>query len=265
MRRLMAGIMTAAVFVVAAYGFTKADFHLNIFNIFNKLDEFENERDRLEQAIASGDIIRLHVIADSDEPDAQLLKLAVRDALLDAFARRLSSVDANSARESIPELLPAMERVASDAARTGGFAGDVSVTFARESFPDREYAGMTLPAGSYDALIVRIGSASGRNWWCVMYPPLCLLTPDTLDAAQAAVQTQANQEQRGETQRAELVFSARLPEVGEYNIQTVRRSPSRPSILISNPDDAFTDHTDRLKCKPLFKSVVLEWLREIFG
>ena len=115
-------------------------------------------------------LIRLHVIAENDTPQAQRLKLRVRDAVLE-YAK-LALKDCTTEEEAwqrINSLKPEFETVARTAAgqkttaQTGVFP-----------FPDRTYAGTTVPAGRYRALRIIIGPGEGRNWWCVLYPSLCL-------------------------------------------------------------------------------------------
>ena len=140
----------------------------------------------LAEAIAQGEMIRLHVIANSDSEADQRIKLLVRDALLEQFTPYLQAISLQEARQTIHTLLPALKQCAAQAALEAGFDGSVEVTFQQEAFPTRVYGDQVVPAGMYDALCVRLGEAQGRNWWCVMYPPLCLLSPDFPDVAQAA-------------------------------------------------------------------------------
>ena len=127
-----------------------------------------------EEGIYS-DVIRLHILAASDGEDDQADKLAVRDAILrdygDAFRAFCDRTEAEAALT--PEL---RERIAGTAERTlaeRGSAAPVSVTLSEEDYPTRDYGGFSLPAGRYLSLRVVIGEGEGRNWWCVLFPPLC--------------------------------------------------------------------------------------------
>ncbi|GHV25849.1 hypothetical protein FACS18948_0190 [Clostridia bacterium] len=161
----------------------------------------------VQAALGQGDLIRLHVIANSDEDADQALKYKVRDALLGAFADKLAANTPEEAAETIVALLQDIKAVAIETVRINGYDDYlVNVSFGDEAFPTRQYAGLIIPAGVYPSLVVRIGSASGRNWWCVMYPPLCLISPDTLDAASAAVRTV-------ETVEAAPVYSKAMPPI----------------------------------------------------
>lgn len=129
---------------------------------------------QLQQAVADGSIVRLHIIAAGDDPKEQETKLVVRDAVLKAHASQLS--DAQSPQEMadiIRQQLPQIEETAKKAALTQGYDGPVNAQWGVFPFPDREYAGELVPAGDYTALRIVIGDGEGANWWCVMYPPLC--------------------------------------------------------------------------------------------
>ena len=120
-------------------------------------------------------MLRLHVIANSDTPRDQQLKLAVRDAVLRAGEAVFDgSADVRDAREKLVPAFGRLEQAAEDALRANGCGDPVKVTLEHCYFDTRTYGAWTVPAGRYEAVCVRIGRAAGQNWWCVMYPPLCL-------------------------------------------------------------------------------------------
>ncbi|PWM24593.1 MAG: stage II sporulation protein R [Oscillospiraceae bacterium] len=123
-----------------------------------------------------GETLRLHIVANSDTDEDQRQKLLVRDALLREYAPLLSQADNVEAAESFAGfLLGAIHRTAEKTLREDGCEDPVTVSLTRMYFDTRTYdEGITLPAGEYTALRVVIGSGGGHNWWCVMYPPLCL-------------------------------------------------------------------------------------------
>lgn len=136
----------------------------------------------------SEDLVRLHVIADSDGERDQAIKLCVRDVVREQTAQLLSR--ARSSQEALSTLAKAqgdIELAARQEARRQGFAGPVRVELGKFAFPERSYAGEVVPAGEYNALKVILGSGEGRNWWCVLYPNLCALEPDGGTAEQAAL------------------------------------------------------------------------------
>lgn len=120
-------------------------------------------------------VIRLHVLANSDDARDQELKLLVRDGILDYAKDVFSSI---STREEAEEILPrhfgAMKAVAEDILSEAGNPMPVSVSLRSEEYPTREYDSLALPSGEYLSLQVKIGDAEGKNWWCVLFPPLCL-------------------------------------------------------------------------------------------
>lgn len=120
------------------------------------------------------DCVRLHVVASDDTPQAQALKLKVRDAVLDAARRLLwNAVDADAAWAAVRENLDALNTAARARAAELGFTGPIRCETGIFAFPDRDYGDVTLPAGNYRALRVVIGAGEGHNWWCVLFPSLC--------------------------------------------------------------------------------------------
>ncbi len=115
-------------------------------------------------------VLRLHVLAVSDEPEEQSRKLRVRDAVLDALREPMAdAVSLSDALERARGALPAVREAAQRE------AGDVpvTVTLGRETYPTRVYGSYALPAGEYASLRVTLGEGEGRNWWCVLFPQLC--------------------------------------------------------------------------------------------
>ncbi len=119
-------------------------------------------------------VVRLHVLANSDSEEDQALKLKVRDRIL-AYTEPIlaGSADRREAEALLRGRLLEMERIAVEEIRANGYDYRVSVRLEDASFPTREYEGFTLPAGKYLALRIVIGEGAGRNWWCVVFPPLC--------------------------------------------------------------------------------------------
>ena len=123
------------------------------------------------QRSISGSVLRLHVIAASDAPEEQALKLRVRDAVLDYLAPRLETVqDRDEARALLAGDLDGVRAAAESAAE----GREVRVTLGRERYPLRQYEGFRLPAGEYESLRVVLGAGEGQNWWCIVFPPVCL-------------------------------------------------------------------------------------------
>ena len=130
-------------------------------------------------AALSGSLVRLHVVAVSDDTEEQAIKLRVRDSVLAYLEPRLEGVqDAAGARELIGSELDGIR----SAAETAAEGREVSVTLGREYYPTRDYGTFALPAGSYESLRVVLGVGRGHNWWCVVLPPLCLSAVETESA-----------------------------------------------------------------------------------
>ena len=121
------------------------------------------------------DILRLHVVAASDSEEDQAVKLQVRDAILGSLQEGLSDLtDVEKAKEYVLEMLPKLEEAANQVLSEAGFDEKATVTLTQEEFPVREYDSCTLPSGVYNALRVVIGEGEGHNWWCVVFPQLCI-------------------------------------------------------------------------------------------
>ena len=118
-------------------------------------------------------LIRLHIIADSDDADAQSVKLKVRDAVINEVGERLKSADIDEGREKITGSLDEIERIADETLSENGCTYTSRAEYGKFYFPRKEYDGITLPEGEYYGVRVVLGSGGGKNWWCVMYPPMC--------------------------------------------------------------------------------------------
>lgn len=133
----------------------------------------------------SGKLVRFHVIAVSDDEYEQQLKLRVRDAVLEYISPKLEEAESSSqAREILTAELDNIRETAQAVSEGRG----VTVTLTRENYPTKSYEGFTLPAGEYDSLRVILGEGQGHNWWCIVFPPVCL----------SAAQADTVEEQLGE-------------------------------------------------------------------
>lgn len=132
-------------------------------------------------------MIRLHVIANSDSDADQALKLEVRDKVLDFTTTVLQrSADMEDAQVRLRAELTRIETIARREIAAQGYDYPVTAQLASAEFPLKEYDGFSLPAGEYMALRLVIGEGEGRNWWCLVYPPLC--TAAAADMPQTAIQ-----------------------------------------------------------------------------
>ena len=132
-------------------------------------------------------VIRLHVIAATDSREDQDLKLSVRDEILATYASALAAAGSvEAAEEDVIGLCDDIRKTAEDTVRAAGYAYTVKVDYGEEEYPTREYGDYTFPAGHYRSLRVPIGEGEGPNWWCVLFPPLCLdIATDTVPSDDA--------------------------------------------------------------------------------
>ena len=142
-------------------------------------------------------VVRLHILANSDSEEDQALKLKVRDAVVEAAAGWLDGAEnADEALALAKERLPELKAVAQQTVTDAGYDYPVDATLCTMYFTTRQYDTVTLPAGVYEAVRFTIGSGEGKNWWCVVYPPLCAgaamerkTLNDVLDSEQVAMVT----------------------------------------------------------------------------
>ena len=139
-------------------------------------------------------IVRLHVVADSNDEEAQALKLKVRDSVAQYTAELLKDVE--SAEESYRILQMNMDKIqeiAQGRARAEGCSLPVTAQIGDFEFPVKSYGNITLPTGNYNAVRVTIGEGQGQNWWCVLFPPLCFVDAEaTAVSASGRAQLQEN-------------------------------------------------------------------------
>ena len=120
-------------------------------------------------------VLRLHVLANSDSNEDQALKLKVRDAVLSLSSELLENIDSKeAAADIINENMEAFIKTASDTVAENGFDYPVNITLEKERYPTKSYESLCFPSGEYLSLKVMIGEAEGQNWWCVLFPPMCL-------------------------------------------------------------------------------------------
>lgn len=134
-----------------------------------------DSNDKMLESISSK-IIRFHVIANSDSDKDQNLKLKVKDAVIKyLFPKLNNSKNIAQSREILKENDANIKNIALKVIHDNGYSYSVSSTLSHENFPVKSYGNITLPEGNYEAYRIIIGSGQGRNWWCVMFPPLCFI------------------------------------------------------------------------------------------
>lgn len=143
-----------------------------VLTILISLCGFSNECAGIRESV-----LRLHVLANSDSEADQALKLKVRDTVVETAAGLFDAIDdEGDALERAEAKLPEIEAAAQQRVYDEGYDYPVEAKLCHMYFTTRQYETVTLPAGMYDALRVTIGKAEGKNWWCVVFPPMCVST-----------------------------------------------------------------------------------------
>ncbi len=131
---------------------------------------------KASQSDVAGKLIRFHVIANSDDKIDQRLKLKVRDAVLKYISPKLKNCkNIEESRKIINNENKNIKKIAETVIKKNGFKYSVASTLSEENFPVKTYGNITLPQGKYEAYRIIIGTGTGQNWWCVMFPPLCFV------------------------------------------------------------------------------------------
>lgn len=178
------------------------------------------------QAYTSGNLIRLHVIANSDSPEDQAIKYAVRDALIKETAAQFSSAaGVEQVKTIINQNRDRFEAIANSRLEQTGVDYRARVEFGTFSFPTRSYYNTVLPAGEYEALRVVLGQGEGKNWWCVLFPPLCFVDIASTGEPPAAREVMAGPVADGSgavyPQQTTIEPRLRLLEVLQYSQQRI--------------------------------------------
>lgn len=127
-----------------------------------------------------GRVLRLHILANSDSTADQQLKLNVRDKILAQSSELfIAAKTKEQAEDNVRTKLPEITKIAQDEVEKEGYSYTVKAALVHMYFTTRTYGNITLPAGDYDAVRITIGEAKGHNWWCVLYPSLCLPAAET--------------------------------------------------------------------------------------
>ena len=120
-------------------------------------------------------VVRLHVLANSDSDEDQALKLKVRDSILGVMEENMENCQTvDSAQKELEKSKSIMIEAAEKCIAENGYSYSVDIEFGEENYPERQYENVSLPAGKYYSVRVKIGEGEGKNWWCVLFPPLCL-------------------------------------------------------------------------------------------
>ena len=157
-------------------------------------------------------VLRLHVLANSDSEEDQALKLQVRDAILDAARDMFAECTTRDEAETVvKENAHILEEIAMSVIKENGYDYPVSVSVGEENYPTRSYDSLCFPSGNYLSLRVIIGSGEGQNWWCVLYPPMCLSAASKCENEDYFISVGLNKDQYGIiTESDKPVYNARF-------------------------------------------------------
>lgn len=151
--RYLSGIMIVVLMICTAYW-------------------YEQHSPTLEESV-----LRLHVVANSDSPADQRLKLEVKDEVVTMMQKEfVNASNAEEARALAIKKIPFIEKTAAAVIAAHGLDYPVQVQVGEREFPTKSYGNVVLPQGDYQAVDVIIGKGQGKNWWCVLFPPLCLVS-----------------------------------------------------------------------------------------
>jgi stage II sporulation protein R len=223
----------------------------------------KNEKSNADNV--SDKLIRFHVIANSDLDADQKVKLKVRDAILEKFGPIMAQSDSRD--ESlfiISDNIGEIEKTAYEVLKREGKNYEAKAMLGKSTFPIKQYGNITLPAGEYTALKVVLGEGDGKNWWCVMFPPLCFidvtkgLTTETTDKELNKVlnkdEVQSITAFKQETQKVEVVSKVQGKSSGS-------KTAANKAVISTNSTKK--SHTIQPSVEFRFKSI--EMLRETFN
>jgi len=149
-----------------------------------------DQKVRATQEHLASEVLRFHVLANSDSDEDQTLKLKVKSGIIEYMQEQIPESDSlEETKEWARTNQEEITKTAENIIREEGYNYPVSVAVANSYFPDKTYGDVTFPAGQYEALKVEIGDADGKNWWCVLYPNLCFV-----DATHAVVPEEGKEE-----------------------------------------------------------------------
>ncbi|MCI8669464.1 MAG: stage II sporulation protein R [Lachnospiraceae bacterium] len=164
-------IFLISMMIAALYCYIKAEPGTRLLGYTIKSSSME----QIQQGI-SGKIMRFHVVANSDSAADQELKLKVKEAVVSYISPVLKeSENINRSKEILAEKQEEILALAQQVIRDNGYDYPVTVGFEYTYFPTKSYGSYTFPPGEYEAFMIRIGKSQGKNWWCVLYPPLCFI------------------------------------------------------------------------------------------
>lgn len=187
----------------------------NLIITNDKIGQGISENNELVYDDIVNEIIRFHVLANSDSDEDQKLKLKVRDKVIEYVSEGLKScTDLDEARSFIVENKSTIETIAKNVVDENGYSYSVTSMLSRENFPDKVYGDLVFPQGEYEAYRILIGNSEGQNWWCVMFPPLCFVdgTKDAVDSKEIEEKLNETKNKKAEEKNIEEAENKKIEE-----------------------------------------------------
>lgn len=221
-----------------------------------------------KEDLVRDDIIRLHIIANSDSPDDQDLKLRVRDELMLAFSEILADArDQKETKAKLIDKLDLLTSLAQDKVKKEGYDYPVKADLGIHKFPTKLYGSVVYPAGSYEALRIIIGEGAGANWWCVMFPPLCFVDVSSSKIEPSALVDQDKQSDKAGGDLVEQI-------AGDKKEDMAGESPEQGQTDQAKEDDQVGPLVDdegagKVKTEYRFKiadwwDALIKWIKGLF-
>lgn len=174
-----------------------------LINLF-KLDKNKSQNLTLNYSDVKNSLIRFHVIANSDNEKDQNLKIKVKNEVIDylyPYLNKSKSID--ESRKILIDNEKQVKDIAKKVIANNNYNYDVSIELSRENFPDKAYGNIILPQGNYEAFRIIIGNGEGKNWWCVMFPPLCFVDESKAQVEYEKTQSKINEKSKQENEKSE--------------------------------------------------------------
>ena len=150
-------------------------------------------------------LIRFHVIANSDNEEDQNLKIKVKNKVIDYLYPYLNaSQSLDQSRQIIKDRMEDVKKLAEEVIKDNNYEYSIQIELSRENFPDKSYGNITLPQGNYEAFRIIIGDGQGRNWWCVMFPPLCFVDESKAEVEYDKTENKINSKKNNSNLEIEL-------------------------------------------------------------
>ena len=219
-------------------------------------DSFRENKVSLEKELVleevQNEIIRFHVLANSDTEEDQSLKIKVRDKVIEEMYYRLSSItNIDEARKIMLESIDEVNKIAQEVIEENGYSYSVKSELSRENFPDKMYGDTLYPQGNYEAFRILIGDAEGQNWWCVMFPPLCFV-----DESKQAVKSDHSKE------NLEEVIGDNMDVKIEDEINATKEGVENKDSNKNKESSNKNENENEIKEKVKFKFKLLEFFKK---